>query len=189
MRIRRHALRDRREILGEGRHVDVHVLQRQENTVVLQRMMAAAHDAVTVAAAVADDLHVEIVEADVVADLLERPTEDEGCDRVGPALLAQAGHARSHRDHVLLGDPGVDETLAHARAQGFERHEAEIAGEEDDRAFAVAIADRIAEGAPHATTSSRAGRSRRLRGFRTSWVSTATSSRIAASYCRSSSGR
>ena len=154
MRIGAHLRHNRRHVLGEGRHIGAHVLQREQDAVVLQRVMGGAHHAVPVTAAVADKLDVEVVQTDVVADLLERPAIDEGRDTIGPALLAHAGGARRDRDHVLFGDAGVDEAPAHGGLQGLKRHEAEIAGEEDERLAGVQLHQAVAECGSHLGRSS-----------------------------------
>ena len=75
------------------------------------------------------------MQADVVADLLEGPRIDKGRDAVDPGPPARVGQTGRDRHHVLLGNPGVDESLLRDVAQRLENHEAEISREKDEVRF------------------------------------------------------
>ena len=70
------------------------------------------------------------MQADVVADLLERPGVEERGDAVDPGPEAGPRQARAHRDHVLLGHARVDEPPPEGVAQRLEGLETEVAGQE-----------------------------------------------------------
>ena len=98
---------------------------------------------------VADQLHRKMVEADVVADLLERPRVHKGRDAVDPHLQVLGCQRCGDGDHVLLGHAGVDESFAHGLFEWFKSIEAEIAGEKDHVLSTRSGDQRVAELLPH----------------------------------------
>ena len=143
------------QVVVEGRHVGAEVRQAEQRAVVLQRMVGGPHHAVAVTAAVADQHHRQPVQADVVADLLERPGVDERRDAVDPRAQPGPRQPGGHRDHVLLGDAGVDEPLPQGIAQRLQGHEAEVAGQEHEPRAAGGLYERLTEGFSHAPSVSR----------------------------------
>jgi len=71
------------------------------------------------------------VQANIVANLLERTGIEERSDAIGPGPQSASRQAGCDGDHVLLRDTGIDETRAQAILQGFQGFEAQVAGEEN----------------------------------------------------------
>ena len=119
-------------------------------------MMGASHHPISVAAAIAHQLHVTALQADVVAHLLEGPGVHEGGDAVGPGLQAARSQAGGHTHHALLGHAGIDESGAQRRLQGFQGPEAQVTGQEHVGALSAQGHHGLAKGIPHAPTSAKA---------------------------------
>src|SRR5271157_2867011 len=117
------------DVLVKRRNVGSHTGQSQENAIVFQRMMRCAHDAVAVTASIPHQYDGKPVKADVIANLLEGSRIDERCDAVDPGPQTFPCEARGHRDHILFGDPGVDEPLAQGVSQWLQCLVSKITGE------------------------------------------------------------
>ena len=89
--------------------------------------MRAAHHAVGVSAAVADQAHRQSVQADVVADLLERARVDERRDAVDPGLKPLRASPAATETMFCSATPGIDEPRPQRLAQRLEGLEAEVA--------------------------------------------------------------
>src|SRR5258706_14525512 len=126
-----------------------HVLQSAKHAIVLDGMMRRSHNAIAVATAIADKLHIEVVQTYVVTDLLEGPPIHEGCDAVCPALFTDARRALGYADHVLFGDAGVNEPFTHGALQRLKGHEAEVPCEEHKALLCTEHDQRRAEGVSH----------------------------------------
>src|SRR5439155_26247081 len=94
----------RGHVAVERRDVSAQVRQAQKRAIVLQGMVRRAHDAVAVAAAITDRHYRQGVQADVVAELLERAGVGKWRDGVDPRPPAGACQPRADGYHVLLGD-------------------------------------------------------------------------------------
>ena len=105
--------------------------------------MGRTHDAIRIAAAIRQQLHRQAVKADIVADLLERASVAEWRDRVGPGLQSLVAESGCDGDHVLFGDPAIDEARSHRVPQRLQGHEPEIARQKDHPLIARA-ADKLA---------------------------------------------
>ena len=55
---------------------------------------------------------------DEQADLVERPMGEEDGERGQPRDVAHGGEAGRHADHVLLGDPHLEEAVRYAAGEG-----------------------------------------------------------------------
>src|SRR5208337_5214132 len=88
-------------------------------------------------------------EADVVTDLLVRPGVDKRRDTVNPGSHPRSSQTRSHRDHVLLGDAGVDETTAQGLAQGLQGPVSQVPGQEHKLRASSCFDQGLAEGVSH----------------------------------------
>jgi hypothetical protein len=122
----------RRGLLVVGGCDHLHARLRAHDGEVFHGVVREPLRAVLEAAPDADDAHGEAVPDGAVANELVRPQRGEGGDRVHERHEAGLGEAGGDADHVLFGDPGVDEAAREAVAKGFERHEPEIAGEQYD---------------------------------------------------------
>ena len=94
-------------------------------------MVRTAHHAVSVSATVADQDHGQMMQADIIANLLEGTGVEEGRDAVGPRPQAAARQAGRDRYHVLLRNAGIDEARAHGILQRLQGFEAQVPGEEN----------------------------------------------------------
>ena len=99
---------------------------------VLDRIVADAVVAVLEAAADTDDPDRKAVRDRPVADHLVRPQGCERPDRVAIRDESRLREAGGHADHVLLGDTNVHKSIRTRLCERFERHVAEVAGEEHD---------------------------------------------------------
>src|SRR6185503_13026406 len=90
-------------------------------------VMRSTHDAIAITAAVTDQLHRKVMEADIISDLLKRTMRDERRDTINPGLKAFISHSRSNRYHILLGDTRIDELLVKFIAHTFQCHIAKVA--------------------------------------------------------------
>ena len=72
-------------------------------------MVGRSHHAVAIAAAIAHQDDRKLVQADVIADLLERPGINERSNAVNPWAQARPRQPGGDRYHVLLGNARVDE--------------------------------------------------------------------------------
>ena len=97
------------DVRVEGRHVRSDMRQAKQCAIVFQRVVGRSHHAVAIAAAVAHQDDRKLVQADVVADLLERPGVNERSNAVDPGTQARPRQPGGDRDHVLLGNARVDE--------------------------------------------------------------------------------
>src|SRR5690242_17700650 len=77
------------------------------------------------------------VENGAVADELISPQCREGRDRVHEWPKAGFRQTGRHPDHVLLGHPDVKKPFREALGEWLEHHEAEVAGEQNDRRIAL----------------------------------------------------
>ena len=80
-----------------------HVWQGTHDGDILRCVVGHAQGPVGESAADGHDLHVGLVVADVIADLLQAPQRGEVGDGVGEHHAAGQGHACCHAGHVLLG--------------------------------------------------------------------------------------
>ena len=117
-------MRDREQALDHGRTSASKagtkacmLRQAQQGAIVLQRVMRGPHHAVAVAAAVADQHDRQVVQADVVADLLEGPGVDERGDAVDPR--SQPAHASPAATETMFcsATPALMNRGAHRVAQ------------------------------------------------------------------------
>src|SRR5579871_1471535 len=146
---------DRRSHIGpEYRHINIHMEERKEDSVIFDRMVGAAHDTVSIAAAVTDQGYGEVVEADIVPDLFQRTGVNEGGDAVGPGLEALAGKARGHRNHVLFRHPGVDKAGTGGFLKGFQGHKTQVARQKHKIRVRSPLNHGLAKFIPHASPSS-----------------------------------
>ena len=120
------------QVAVERRHVGAQVRQAEQGPVVLQGVVRRPHHAVAVAAAVADQHDRQAVQADVVADLLERPGVDERRDAVDPGPQPAAGQPGGRPRPCSARPRRVDEPLAQRVAQRLQGLEAEVAGQEHE---------------------------------------------------------
>ena len=114
-------IHQRGDIAVERRNEGAKVRQTEQGTIILKRVVSRAHDAIAVAASVADQHDGKPVQADVVADLLVGTGVDKWGNAVHPRTKPGSRQAGGHRDHVLLGNSRVDETGPENVAQRFER--------------------------------------------------------------------
>src|SRR4051812_39962459 len=94
-------------------------------------MMAGAHDTITITSPIAHDLDGQFVYGHIETNLLVRTEYRERGDAVTKRekpLLSKPG---SHRDHILLGHPHVDEARAKGQLHIFQCAKAQVAGQED----------------------------------------------------------
>ena len=145
----RHPGDRRADVLREGGNVGGQVRQTAERAVILDRVVGCAHDAVGVPAAVPHQEHRQRVQADVVANLFERTRVEKWRDAVDPGAQARARQAGRDRDHVLLGDAGVDEPGAGRLPYRLERHEPEVAREKHEIGLRRVRDQRVREDGPH----------------------------------------
>src|SRR5262249_2619441 len=103
-----------------------------QRSVVLQRVMRRAHDAVRIPAAVADEDDGKIMQANVIANLLERASVEERRDAICPRSHSAARQTGGYGDHILLGDARVDKPCRQGVAQRLQRAKPEITREKDE---------------------------------------------------------
>ena len=121
--------------------------QRAHDRDVLGRVMRRAVEAEREPGVVADQAHGQPGKGDVGADLLAAQQRQEGRERRDVGQLAGRGDPGRRRDHVLLGDPELEEPL---RVPLLEAEEAvrvlEVGGAGDDRVSLVAeVGQRVGE--------------------------------------------
>src|SRR5687768_11468064 len=115
----------------EGK-VKPQVGQYAQGTHVLERVMGCPHDAISVTAAVPDELDGKLVQAEVMADLLVRAEHREHRHAVHPREVPFAREACGERDCVLFCDAGVDEALTERFGDTLESHVAEVSRDEHE---------------------------------------------------------
>ncbi len=109
------------------------MLQTAQTGQIFERVVAASHDPVAVAAPIGYQKNREIMKADIVAELLKTPVHHEWGNAVTKDFETFVGHPRGYTYHILFGHTGVDETRAHHLAQVFKGIIAQIARDENDR--------------------------------------------------------
>ena len=142
-------------LLGVGRGDHRQARLQPHDADVLQAVVAGAGVAVFEAAAHARHAHRQLLKDGAVPDELVRTQGGEGDDRVAEGDEARLGQPGRQADHVLLGHADVDEALRMAVGEGFQGHEAEVAGQEQD---AAVLLGQVAQGArerdPHPRSTS-----------------------------------
>ena len=83
-------------------------------------------------AADADDADRQLVHDRAVADELVGAHRREGRDRIEERNETGFGEPGAEPHHVLLSDAHVDEATGELVGKGLERHEAEVAGQQQD---------------------------------------------------------
>ena len=73
--------------------------------------------------------HGQSMKHGTIADELVGAHRREGRNRIEERNEARFGQASSEPDHVLLGDPDIDEALWEAIGKRLECHETEVAGQ------------------------------------------------------------
>ncbi len=67
-----------------------------------------------------------------VANELVSPHRGEGCDRIAERQETGIGKTARDSDHVLLGDPDIDETIGICIRKWLQRHEPQVTRQQDD---------------------------------------------------------
>lgn len=89
-----------------GTYARIHV-----HTIVLKCMMGRTHDPISIPSAITDEANRKPVQTDVIAYLLKGAGIDKRGDAVDPRSEPNSAKATCHRDHVLLGNPGIDKPI------------------------------------------------------------------------------
>ena len=145
---------DGRDVFIEYGNERSDVRQAKQDAVVFYGVVRWSHHAVTISSTVSHELYRKIVKRDIVSNLLERPRVTERRNAIGPHLEPFACDRSGDRDHVLFGNPGIDEPIAHGALQWLERHETEIAGKKHHIACGASRHKRIAKLLSHCASSS-----------------------------------
>jgi hypothetical protein len=136
---------------------DEHPRQGTHDRQVLGGVVRHAERAVGQPSADCHHLHVRVVVADVVPDLLEAAEGREIRDRVRKDDLTAQREAGGDPRHVLLGDPRVDEAAGKARGERLHYPKPEIANDEHHTLVPFGeLHERAEEGCPHNARSSSA---------------------------------
>src|SRR5437667_8391523 len=80
----------------------------------------------------ADDSYGQLMQDGSISDELVGAQSRESHNGIAIGLPTCLCQSRSHSDHVLFSDASVKKSVGMGFDEGFERHETEVAGEEDD---------------------------------------------------------
>src|ERR1700730_13394848 len=86
------------------RKVDAHALKGKQRAVVFDGVMRAAHNAISVSAAISDQDDRHAVQADVVPNLFESTRVEKRRNAVYPRAESLVRKTGCDGDHILLGD-------------------------------------------------------------------------------------
>jgi hypothetical protein len=119
-------------ITVKGWKVDAHSQEGKQRAIVLDSMMSAAHDAISVTTAIPDQYYRHVVQANVIPDLLKSTRIDKRSNAVHPGAETLFRKTSGNGDHVLLGDACINKAPAHLLAKRLKRLESKVAGEKHE---------------------------------------------------------
>ena len=127
-----------------------HIGQRPHDRDVLDRQMSRPERRIDKSAAVRNQPHRQIMQAEIDGDLLEASPSEECCDRIGVGNESVERHAGGHADDVLLHDAFHEPALGHLLLHFVEQAGTEVGADEDDaRIFLGELVDPIEAGLAH----------------------------------------
>ena len=93
-------------------------------------MMSRAHHTVSIPPSVADQFYRQVMKGNIVANLLKWPRIAKWRNAIHPNFKVLPRQPGRHRNHILLGHAGIDESRPQGLLQCLQRHESQITGKE-----------------------------------------------------------